>query len=277
MKVRGRRIPIVAGLPLLAACWALLWSVDTFWNPLFFMGTWSGATLVMYALGKDGYPGLRRHAFLSALSIPFWWWFEIVNGWVGNWEYLGAVRYRNWEYLLMGSVAFSTVIPAVDAATRLTTGWLPEQAPGQARMHRGWYTAQAGLGLLLHVAVYLWPTIFFPFVWVAPFLMADALVGYSGGRSLVDAMVRGKWRLTLAVGLAGLTCGFLWEFWNFWSVPQWIYHVPHFDFGHVFEMPLLGYGGYVPFAWTVYQLLQLTAVWTDRAINQLPVSSDARA
>ena len=274
--MRGRSIPIAMGLPLMAACWALLWSVETYWNPLFFMGMWSGATLLMYGLGKKGYPGLRRHGLPLAMSVPFWWWFEIVNGWVGNWEYLGAVRYSNLEYLLMSSFAFSTVIPAVDAATRLTTGGLAAQVGGQARLDRGWYAAQMGLGLLLHGAVFLWPTILFPLVWVAPFLMADGLLGYCGGRSLVDEIVKGRWHLAVAVGLAGLLCGFLWEFWNFWSVPQWVYHVPHFDFGHVFKMPLLGYGGYVPFAWTVYQMLQLTAVWRDRAVNHLPVSSDVQ-
>ncbi len=30
--------------------------------------------------------------------------------------------------------------------------------------------------------------------------------------------------------------------------PKWIYHTPGAQFLHVFEMPLLGYGGYVPFA-----------------------------
>ena len=38
---------------------------------------------------------------------------------------------------------------------------------------------------------------------------------------------------------------------------QVIYHVPLLDFGKVFEMPILGYGGYIPFVWSIYQMLRL--------------------
>ena len=52
-------------------------------------------------------------------------------------------------------------------------------------------------------------------------------------------------------------CGFFWEMWNYWSYPKWIYHVPGVGFAHVFEMPLLGYLGYLPFAMELYLLGQL--------------------
>ena len=70
-------------------------------------------------------------------------------------------------------------------------------------------------------------------------------------------VVVGEWRLAAAVWTAGLFCGFLWEFWNFWANPRWVYDISYFEFLHIFEMPLLGYLGYVPFAWSVYQLVQL--------------------
>ena len=47
--------------------------------------------------------------------------------------------------------------------------------------------------------------------------------------------------------LAGLVCGFFWELWNICSLAKWIYSVPFVDRFHVFEMPLLGYAGYLPF------------------------------
>jgi hypothetical protein len=43
--------------------------------------------------------------------------------------------------------------------------------------------------------------------------------------------------------------------WNYWSWPKWIYHTPGVQFLHVFEMPLLGYGGYVPFALELFGLM----------------------
>ena len=255
-----RGVPIGVGLPLMGMCWTLLWTQDTFWNPLFFMGMWSGATLVMYGLGEHGYPGWRRHLALLALSIPLWWWFELVNARVGNWEYFGAEeRYNRGEYALMSSAAFSTVIPALDAALGLTVRGGRSVATWVGS-HSNMCWVQIGLGILFQVLVFALPRIFYPFVWVAPFLVVDGLVAYGGGQSLVDDMMRRRWRLMVGVAIGGLLCGFLWEFWNFWSTPKWIYHVPLLDFGKVFEMPILGYGGYIPFAWSIYQMLRLGCV-----------------
>jgi hypothetical protein len=48
--------------------------------------------------------------------------------------------------------------------------------------------------------------------------------------------------------LAGLVCGIVWEFWNYWARSKWIYAVPIFPNLRIFEMPLPGYGGFPPFA-----------------------------
>jgi hypothetical protein len=45
--------------------------------------------------------------------------------------------------------------------------------------------------------------------------------------------------------------------WNFFSFPKWHYQVPYVSFLHIFEMPLLGYGGYLPFGLEVYSLYNL--------------------
>jgi hypothetical protein len=42
--------------------------------------------------------------------------------------------------------------------------------------------------------------------------------------------------------------------WNFYSWPKWVYHTPGAQFLHVFEMPLLGYLGYIPFALELFAL-----------------------
>ena len=48
--------------------------------------------------------------------------------------------------------------------------------------------------------------------------------------------------------------GFFWEMWNFYSYPKWIYQIPFVDFLRVFEMPILGYGGYIPFALELFAM-----------------------
>jgi hypothetical protein len=56
--------------------------------------------------------------------------------------------------------------------------------------------------------------------------------------------------------VAGLVCGVLWEFWNFDAFPKWYYTIPFVGFWKVFEMPLLGYIGYGPFAWEVFAVFE---------------------
>jgi hypothetical protein len=53
---------------------------------------------------------------------------------------------------------------------------------------------------------------------------------------------------------AGLTCGFFWEMWNYWSMPKWTYDISYAGWLKVFEMPFLGYGGYLPFALEIYSI-----------------------
>ena len=58
----------------------------------------------------------------------------------------------------------------------------------------------------------------------------------------------------LILALAGIVCGFFWEMWNFFALPKWCYTIPFVNFAKIFEMPFLGYGGYIPFAWELYAL-----------------------
>ena len=257
-----RRNPSASlALVLVGVSWSLLWSQDSYWNPLFFTGLWVGAALFMYAKGHLGYPGFRRHLQLSAASIPVWWWFEWVNARVGNWEYSGAERYGSVEYFILASIAFSTVIPALHSAWRLLgEPSVPTGGPLPYAHRLTWSAGLVATGVTFQVLVFASPTNFFPLVWVAPFLVLDGIVSYLGGQSLVFDLLARRPGVALRVALAGLLCGVFWEFWNYWATPKWVYHVPMFSWGHVFEMPLLGYGGYIPFSWAIYQLVRLGRV-----------------
>ena len=49
-------------------------------------------------------------------------------------------------------------------------------------------------------------------------------------------------------------CGFFWEAWNFWAMPKWEYVIPYVNQLHVFEMPLIGYAGYLPFGLELFAM-----------------------
>jgi hypothetical protein len=105
----------------------------------------------------------------------------------------------------------------------------------------------------------LWPRLFFPLVWISLYFILEPLNVWLGHRSLADMTRTGDWRPVYALWLGVLIAACFWEFWNFFSYPKWIYEVPWGDWLHVFEMPLLGYGGYLPFALELFALYHFAA------------------
>jgi hypothetical protein len=106
----------------------------------------------------------------------------------------------------------------------------------------------------------VWPLVY-PSVWLAPviwlsfILLLDPLNALRGCPSITGDLARGDWRRLLSLLGAGLICGFLWEFWNYWALSKWTYTVPYFGNIKLFEMPVLGFLGFPPFAvecWAMY-------------------------
>ncbi len=105
----------------------------------------------------------------------------------------------------------------------------------------------------------LWPVHCYPLVWLAVVFILEPVNIWLGRAHLLERVAQGDWRLVLSLSLGTLICGWFWEMWNYHACPKWIYHTPGVEFLHVFEMPLLGFGGYLFFAWEVYELRSL--VW----------------
>jgi hypothetical protein len=96
-------------------------------------------------------------------------------------------------------------------------------------------------------AIGLWPDELFAMLWLAPLLVLAGLQKLAVGESLFAPLARGDGRPVLLPALAALVCGFFWELWNWGSAAQWHYSVPYVQGLSIFEMPLLGYAGYLPF------------------------------
>lgn len=82
-------------------------------------------------------------------------------------------------------------------------------------------------------------------------------------RKEYDRLMDDRRVLPLYGWLGALLCGFCWELWNFHACPKWVYQVPCVDCWHVFEMPLLGYGGYLPFSMELFVLYHMV-IWLVR-------------
>jgi hypothetical protein len=70
--------------------------------------------------------------------------------------------------------------------------------------------------------------------------------------------LRAQWAF-FPLWLGVLLTAFFWEMWNSRSYPKWIYHVPWGNWSHIFEMPLLGYGGYLRFSLELFAMYHLAA------------------
>ncbi len=244
-----------------------------------FAAVWFGYILVVDALvyARDGRSLFvsrpKRFWAMLPLSAAMWYGFEWVNGFVQNWHYLRPYDIPEWWTQLWSLAFFSTVIPAIwetadwVAGWRLLRGLRPGRRTGAGNIGRPWLAALIALGVLFFVLPALWPLYFFPLIWGFAVLILDPINFLRGNPSILGYLLRGEWRVPLAFYLGGQICGILWEFWNYWAFPKWYYTVPFVGFFKVFEMPLLGYIGYGPFAWEVFAVFWF-AIGLVRGGNQ---------
>lgn len=262
------------GVLLLLLGWFAAWSELTpaegrrhTFTPL-----WLGYVLVMDGLVYRRAGGSllterpRWFVILFPASAAFWWLFEHLNQFARNWHYTGIQAASDWDYFLQGSLPFSTVLPAVATTwmwlrqfPRLEAVRLP--AVRARPVLAGAALAGGALGL---AAIGPWPEASFAMLWLGPLLLFCGLQQLVSGETLIAPLAAGDWRPLVQPALAALGCGLLWEFWNYWSLAKWHYSIPHVQGLHLFEMPLLGYAGYLPFGVTCALVMDSLARLVER-------------
>ncbi|MDI6631905.1 MAG: hypothetical protein QME13_05675, partial [Thermoanaerobacteraceae bacterium] len=111
----------------------------------------------------------------------------------------------------------------------------------------------------------IWPQYLFPLLWLSPLVIIVSLQVLLGEETIFGGVKYGDWRSVLLPAAAGLFCGFFWEMWNYYSLARWEYAVPFVHRFQIFEMPLLGYAGYLPFGLECAVIAdQLARVWRQR-------------
>ncbi len=241
--------------------WALAWTRFP-WFSIFqshaFAPLWLSYVVVINGLTykRDGRcmmidrPGF--FLLLFPVSAGFWWFFEYLNRFVQNWHYIVA-DYGPWEYFCYSTLSFSTVLPAVLGTREWMFGfsWLEKGfgefavvRPSCPRVLAWTVLGISGAGL---AGIGVWPDYLFPLLWVSPLLIIISLQTLAGESHVLSGVARGDWRLVIFSSLAALFCGLFWEMWNYYSLAKWEYTIPFVDRYQLFEMPILGYAGYLPF------------------------------
>ena len=271
MPVRGW-----AGLLLIAVCWPLDWLLPGIRTSFLFFALWLGYILTLDSLvwiraGSSIWSRSRKNfILLFFVSAPVWWLFELIDLRTGNWEYLGRDRFSTFVFNVLSTIAFSTVMPAVFETAELirTFGWID-----RLRCWPRWPRTPlvvAGLfivGWAMLLALLVWPTLFYPLVWISLTLIIEPVNHWTGRPHFLERLGNGDWRTVGALALGAVVCGLFWEMWNYYSYPKWIYHTPGAEFCRIFEMPLLGYGGYIPFGLELYALKNL--VWPSLKVVEM--------
>lgn len=242
--------------------WFLAWTRFSFFSPFqkhTFTPLWLSYIFFVNALTfmrKGSCMWIKeRGYFLSLFPISslFWWFFEFLNRFVHNWYYTGTEEYGALGYILFASISFSTVLPAV-LSTReflLTFPLLSDGFKEWRAIHVRWPRVTAGFSILLFgVGLFflgVLPGILYPLLWVSPLVIIISMETLTGSSHPLSGISRGDWSIPVSSAAAALVCGFFWEMWNSYSLAKWSYSFPYFFGLKIFEMPLLGFMGYIPF------------------------------
>lgn len=191
----------------------------------------------------------KEFFLLMPWSVAVWLFFELVNLSLKNWYYINIPR-NTLQRWIGYMIAYSTVLPGLFETTELlgNIGLYRGYSVAAIPESRNWYIPfwiVGGVFLILPITV---PQYGFPLIWGSFIFLLEPINHRFGGKSLMRDWEQGNPRKFLLLLTAGLACGFLWEFWNFWARSKWVYTVPLFEEIKGFEMPPLGFLGFPPFA-----------------------------
>jgi hypothetical protein len=229
---------------------------------------------LLHALDAAPYFQRHRHRLLALFlwSVPAWCYFDWMNFYfmrdpatgLRAWEYVNLPEHFQ-DRLLGYLLAFGAIAPGMfltaEVLQRLGFHRLSfVRARPSTKFPRGVLIAVMLLGVALApIPILVGTPASNLAIWVGTWALLDPLNLLCGRPSILGDWQEGRFGRTLALGAAGLLCGFLWEFWNYWAYTKWTYHLPflgaweHFKY---FEMPLPGLLGFIAFAletWTMWQ------------------------
>lgn len=280
-EVRGARLAFVGGLAALVLFTFLLvqrvepvttWFYLFAWYPVLLSA--DAAVALTGAAGRRGEFLLlsRPRHMVSVLlwSAVIWLFYELFNFRLQNWYYVFVPEDRavRWFFTV---VAFATVLPAVFLSEALLHGFGVARAVRWTRLRltRARLLGLQLVGVFFLALVLLWPRWFFPLVWGGTTLIVEPWVyRRDPGRSILGDLEAGEPGRLLRLLLGGMAIGLLWEALNIGARAKWIYTVPGLEELKLFEMPVLGFFGFPPFAvecFVLWQALVLLGVAVPRA------------
>jgi len=219
----------------------------------------------------------RPFGFLSLItwSVTTWLIFELFNVRLQNWHYVELVSspFFRWPGYVL---AFATVFPGLfETYCLINTLGVSQQIKTRPFIIKPIIEKiSLSTGLICLILPIVLPKYFFPLLWVGFVLLLDPINARMKGPSLLKDISNGTPQKAIQLMIAGMICGLLWEFWNFWAKSKWIYTIPFAGNLKLFEMPILGFLGFPAFALECYVMynficcLGLAIPWEQKTSNQ---------
>jgi len=220
----------------------------------------------------------RPHHFacMFLASITIWCIFDAINFYsIKAWFYIG-IPAMDAGTAVCYAIAFGTIVPGMLMSGQM----LMNLGVFNFARSRPWPMPRAiPIASLIAGAVMLaWPLVHPDPItnltlWTSFVFLLDP-INYALGRpSMFRDWQNGWYGRTLAAFAGGLLCGFLWEFWNYWALAKWIYHLPFLGRAEnirYFQMPVPGLIGFIPFGIECWVMWQLMRIPLDPMIEPLP-------
>ncbi|MBS3819217.1 hypothetical protein KGY73_06905 [bacterium] len=264
MKEKFLRLNLFLGLIILLGASVLIIFQYTFIKTWYYSLAWWSFILIMdsvnFRMSRSSliYDYGKGFFFYAFLSVTVWLLFELFNLRINNWSYHNLplnTPLRWFGYF----VAFATVIPALMELSRFFGNLFKGKRMSLFRLNITplllW--GSLFLGVVCIFLPLIWPLLFFPLVWLCFVFLLEPVNYWLGNPTFIKDIAQRNWDRFWSWLMAGLAAGFFWEFWNFWSGSHWEYSIPYLNFGRIFQMPVFGYFGFLPFALEIFVIVQM--------------------
>ncbi|MFQ6081874.1 MAG: hypothetical protein ACE5WD_00765 [Candidatus Aminicenantia bacterium] len=250
------------GLIILISSEILLFLKISFIQEWFFCVAWWSYILVVDSLNfrrtKNSllFSSGKNFLFMAFISVFTWLIFELFNLRVDSWSYhhLPENIFKRWLGYFLG---FATVIPALwETASFIESFFERKKTKFSIPITKVFLSTSIGAGLISVPLFLSFPRFFFPLVWLCFMLLIPPINYILKIKGILKDLKEGYWGRIISWLLTGFIAGLLWEFWNYWSLSRWRYSIPYFNFLKIFEMPVLGYFGFLPFSLGVFSIYQ---------------------
>jgi len=255
---------------LLLSEFFLFKKVEPFYSWFYCFAWWSYILIIdaiIYRLKGNSLILSRTKEFFLMIpwSLFIWLIFEAANLSLKNWYYINlpSSTVERWSGY---AIAYGTVLPGMFETTELleTLGVFKNSRVKKTIISKGEHSVLIFLGAVGLVLSVVLPEYCFPLIWVGFIFLLEPFNYRFGGKSFLKYLEEGKPQKIYLLLIAGLICGFLWEFWNYWAQSKWIYTVLFFEGRKGFEMPFLGFLGFPPFAVQAYLMYNFISLFRSR-------------